>query len=103
MASLVPDYIGDLADSEQDYFMPRSVFVSEAIMEKVAPEALQRVLLRFHSNVTPFRIHRFDIFRRRAFDADLAKRAFPDWQEGHAFYERLYQRDKSPYLLQQAS
>jgi tetratricopeptide (TPR) repeat protein len=103
VASLIPDYVGELADSEQDYFMPRSTFVSEAILDEVAPEALRRVLLRFHSNVTPYRICRFDIFRRRAFSADLAKRAFPNWEEGQAYYDRLYQRDKSPYLLQQAA
>lgn len=103
LASLIPDYIGALADSKQDYFMPRSVFVSEAIMGQVASEALRRVLLRFNNNVTPFRICHFDIFRRRAFTADLARRAFPDWQEGQEYFERLYQRDKSPYLLQQAA
>jgi hypothetical protein len=101
--SLVPDYSGDLADSTQDYFMPRSVFVSEAILDQVSQISLQRMLNRFHKNVSPFRICHFDIFKRRAFSADVAKKAFPKCEDGIAYYERLHKRDKNYYLLQQAA
>jgi len=102
--SLLTDYYGKIVDTEdQDYFVPRSRLVSEAVLDAVSQHGLKRVLLRFHNQVSPFRICRFDVFRRRAFDANLMKRAFENWKEGKEFYELAYGRDRSPYLLQQGA
>ncbi|MGA2352770.1 MAG: SIR2 family protein [Terracidiphilus sp.] len=103
LKSLVVDYGGEFADSEQDHFTPRSSLVSEAILKQVSAASFQRVLIRFHSEVSSLRICRFDIFRRRAFDAKFIEMAFRSWQEGMEFYERQYQYDRSPYLRQQGA
>ncbi len=103
LKNLIVGYQGALVDSEQDHFTARSTLFSEAILQQVSSKAFKRVLLRFHSEVSPFRISRFDVFRRRAFDAKFAERAFPKWQEGMEFYEREYQHDRSPYLRQQGA
>jgi len=103
LGSIISEYFGNLVENEQDYYTPRSVVVSEAIMKQVQPEAFKRVLLRFHDQVSPLRICRFDIFKRSAFDRRFAEKAFSNWQDGKDFYEKVYQRDGSPYLLQQGA
>lgn len=103
LGAMITDYAGELADGEQDYFIPRSIVVAEAVIEQAPPMALKRVLLRFHKEVSPHRIHRFDIFRRLAFDADLIRIAFPRWEEGLEFFETICGRDTSPFLRQQCA
>jgi tetratricopeptide (TPR) repeat protein len=103
LKSLVVDYSGAFADSSQDHFAPRSTILSEAILKQVSSASFRRVLIRFHREVSSLRICRFDIFRRRAFDAKFAELAFRSWQDGMEFYERQYQYDRSPYLRQQGA
>lgn len=97
------EYVGPLVDEEQDHYVPRSTTVAEAIIRRASDSALRAVLQRFHTNVTPYRICRFDVFRRRGYDADLMVRAFPEWQAGRVFYEQIHARDGSPYILQQGA
>lgn len=100
---MITDYSGYLIDSEQDHFVPRSILISEAVLKAVSQDSLNRVIHRFHKEVSPYRICNYDIFKRRAFDASFAKKAFPDWREGKEFYSNMYERDKSPFLLQQGA
>jgi hypothetical protein len=69
----------------------------------VQSEAFRRVLLKFHADVSPFRIARFDAFRRKGYDERFATKAFTDWRQGEEYYEGLCLRDPSPYLRQQAA
>ena len=61
----------------------------------------RRMFLRFHRNVSSFRIAQYNIFKRLGYDSDYARRAFLDAQEGIAFYDDVFERDGSYYLLQQ--
>jgi len=103
IGSMVADYFGDLVPDNQDYFVPRSILVGETIIRAVDNASLRRVIVKFHKEVSPYRICRYDVFRRHAYDADLFVRAFPEWEEGKQFYQDLYQRDGSPFMLQQAA
>jgi len=104
LSSLMVEYQGDLIDSsDQDYFTPRSSIVSEAVLDAVGAVDFRRVLNRFHDQVSTYRIVRFDVFRRRAYDEKFAMKAFPNWQEGLKYYEKLCSRDSSPYLKQQGA
>jgi len=103
LGALVAEYYGPLIDSEQDYFIPRSAVVSDTVMHEVSETGLKRTILRLHKEVSPYRICNYHIFRTRAFDKDTMKRAFSDWKEGMEFYESMYNRNKSPYLLQQGA
>ncbi|MFC1835203.1 SIR2 family protein [Thermodesulfobacteriota bacterium] len=103
LGKLVTDYLGDLDDGVQDYYTPRSTLVAEAVIHQAEATHLRSVIARFHENVSPYRIHRFDVFRRRAYDAGLMKRVFDDWEEGATFYRKAYDRDRSPYVLQQGA
>jgi hypothetical protein len=88
---------------DQDYFVPRSSLVGEAVMSHASSEMLKETLLRFHTNVTPYRICSYDVFRRHAYDNRIFAKAFPSAEEGKAFYQKLYDRDGSPYMLQHAA
>lgn len=103
LGSLISEDVGPLVDLSQDYFTPRSNLVSEAIFQQISPKALKRMLSKFHKNVSTIRICRYDIFRRNAFDADIAIRAFPIWEEGLDFYNLAYKRDSSYFTKQQGA
>jgi tetratricopeptide (TPR) repeat protein len=103
LKSFVVDYSGVVVDDQQDHFVPRSTIISNAVLSNVRPDSFKRMLLRFHTEVSPYRIVRFDVFRRRGFDEYFATKAFGDWKEGVSFYETLVKRDDTPYLKQQAA
>lgn len=103
LGEMVSEYRGELADTEQDHFVPRSTVVAEAALSAATNEAIRSLMLRFLKNVSPYRICRYDVFKRSAYDADLAVRAFPKWEDGMQFYNDLYVRDSSAYALQQGA
>lgn len=103
MSNLLSKYEGSLADTEQAYFVPRSRSVAETVMNRVTPEELRVFLTQFHSDVSPTKIPRYDIFRRMGYDANLTKRAFPNWQDGLKFYEECFERDSSFSFKQQGA
>lgn len=88
---------------DQDYYTLRSYSVTYAVLSQVQSLDLQRVLKRFHEKVSQIRICNFNVFRRKAFDADIMKKAFSNWEDGRDFYEVLYERDNSPYIRQQGA
>ena len=73
----------ELADAEQDYFSPRSTIIAKAILKEVTNLAFRRVFLKFHKELSPYRIYNYDTFKRKAFDAGHVGKAFPnlnDWE-----------------------
>lgn len=103
MGSLLSPYEGSLAETEQAFFVPRSRSVAEAVMKRVGSSDLRRLLIQFHSEVSPTKIPRYDIFRRMAYDANLTNRAFPEWEDGLKFYEKCFDRDGSHSFKQQGA
>lgn len=103
MGSLLSPYEGALADSSQSFFVPRSRYVSEEIIWKIEREDLRRMLEVFHEEVSPTKIGRYDIFRRNAYDAKIVGRAFPEWEIGLEFYEKVAHRDPTHSLKQQGA
>ena len=103
LGGMISDYVGDLVDGYQDHFVSRSTLVASAVLENAPGPAIRQMMLTFHKNVSPYRICRYDVFKRQAYDADLMIRAFTQWEEGSEFYQTLYSRDRSPYLLQQGA
>lgn len=103
MSSLLSPYEGSLAETEQAFFVPRSRSVAEAVIKRVGSIELRRLLIQFHSEVSPTKIPRYDIFRRMAYDANLTNRAFPEWNDGLDFYEKCIDRDGSHSFKQQGA
>lgn len=103
LGQMITEYFGEYAAADQDYFCPRSSYVAEAVLEVISSSSLRRILEEFHTQVSPARVCRFDVFRRSAYDEKLVSKAFDKWEEGKAFYEKLITRDTSPFLYQQAA
>jgi len=103
LGSMISEYYGPLADEEQDHWIPRSTIMAEAVLNQASSKSLNRILVRFARNVSPYRIPRYDVFRKLAYNANLLVRAFPNWHEGKDFYDRAYFRNSTPYLRQQGA
>ncbi|HCU1240754.1 SIR2 family protein [Morganella morganii] len=103
MGSFLSIYEGSLSDQNQDYYVPRSRSVAEAVIRKIPAEDIKNLLLTFHTEVSPTKISRYDIFRRGAYDAGLVGRAFPEWKDGLSFYQLASIRDNTHSLKQQAA
>ncbi len=103
MGNLLSAYEGALSDASQSYFVPRSRAVAEAVLWKIESSQLRRVLEIFHEEVSPTKIGRYDVFRRNAYDARIVARAFPDWEDGVAFYNSVSHRDQSYSFKQQCA
>jgi hypothetical protein len=105
LGRILHDYTGELADENQDFYIARSMLIADAICGIATTHFRTRftaMFERFHEFVTPSRICRFDLFRRRAYDADFVQFAFEE-DRAADFYDRMYRRDDSPYLLQQCA
>ena len=90
---------------EQDYYQSRSRYFAEQILANLPrdPNILKTVLVRFVENVPSFRICRFDVFKRRGFDADFTIKAFENMADGEDYYEKCALIDESEYIYQQAA
>ena len=104
ISEMIADYIGRFNDTDQDYFVARSTLVAERIIKQSPYSFLKKVIKKFHSKLSPLRIHRYDVFCRSSYRYKLMKKVFPDWKEGRDFYYHIYNtRDDSPYVLQQGA
>lgn len=90
---------------EQDYYQSRSRYFAELIIRNLPNSIgiLKKVLVTFVENVPAFKICRFDIFKRNAFSADFAVKAFANIDEGCDYYEKCALIDDTEYIYQQAA
>ncbi|WRS28976.1 SIR2 family protein (plasmid) [Oscillospiraceae bacterium MB08-C2-2] len=84
----------------QDYVIMRSKLYSEVSLFLIPKHILSKVLFDFHERVSNSIIYRYDIFKKRAYDADITTKAF-DKQAGIQFYESLIRKNVNPYLRHQ--
>lgn len=99
------DQLGGLLNANEledgDEFVARSMLVSEYVLRHVRPSVLRAFLTRFHHEVSPLRVARYDTVRRRAYSWRVFARAFTAPVEGIEIYDRIIARDDSPEVLQQ--
>ena len=76
LAALLSDATGSLVDDVQDYYVPRSVALSESVIQETPSTMLGPFIKTFHERISPGRIHRYDIFKRRAYDHTVLSRLF---------------------------
>ena len=95
----------NIMDSIQDYYQCRSRFLAEKIITSIprGHVAFAEVLSEFTKYVPAYKICQYDKFKRSAYDADFANRAFPNIQDGTEFYELCVEKDESEYIFQQAA
>lgn len=101
-ASII-EYEGELAFEPQDYFSARSTLVADEVLNAVSNDSMKRMLTRFYKNLSKYSICYYDKFSRRAYENSLILKAFKSWEEGKVFYDNLYKKDPSPYVLQHAA
>lgn len=87
-------------DDSQNYLMMRSKLFAERSINLIPADVFAHVLNEFLDRVSPHIIYRYDIFKRRAYDADFTRRAFSK-AEGIRFYEKLLLQNKNPYIRHQ--
>ena len=87
-------------DDSQNYLMMRSKLFAEKSINLIPAEIFAHVLNEFLEKVSPHIIYRYDIFKRRAYDADFTCRAFSK-SEGIQFYEKLLLQNRNPYVRHQ--
>lgn len=92
-------------DTIQDYYQCRSRFLAEKMITSIpqGSRLFAEVLNEFTKYVPVYKICLYDKFRRSAYDADFAIRAFPNIADGIAFYKLCETKDTSEYLYQQAA
>lgn len=95
----------DEDDSAQDYYVLRSKFFSlhakRLLSEKFRSE-FGKIVKTFITNESKYNILRFDVFKRKAFDAELFRKLF-SYKEAMDIYTFIYERESNPYTLQQCA
>ncbi|MGF7143828.1 energy-coupling factor transporter ATP-binding protein EcfA2 [Anaerotaenia torta] len=86
--------------TSQDYVSMRSKLYGEISINVISRKTLCYVLNKFLKNVNPMIIYRYDIFKKRAYDADITNRAFIT-EEGITYYENVLTQNTSPYIRHQ--
>lgn len=84
----------------QDYKAMRSKLFAEKSFNILSHSMIARVMNKFLDNVGSQIVYRYDIFKRRAYDADLTQKAF-SLKNGKKFYEKVLANNGSPYVRQQ--
>lgn len=102
------DLLSDFEDvdygKDMDYYYPRSFHFARTIIKKASPRLLAKVMCGVIDRVPQVQICRYNVFKKRAFDKELASRAFPKWQDGMNFYKEAFRYDyDNPYILQQGA
>lgn len=103
LSSLIREVTEDeeLYDFNQDYFTLRSKIFSELVISYIPTQGLKDVLNNFLERVNRSIIYRYDIFRKKAYDADITIRAFEIVEDGRTFYNNYIKNDPSPYIKHQ--
>lgn len=93
----------DVIDSQfmgQSYLIMRSKSFAERSVRYIDEITMGKVLNQFWDKINPQIIYRYDILKRRAYDADLIEVAFKV-NEGKLFYEKMLKINSSPFVKHQ--
>lgn len=101
LSSLIDDEDHYSKYSLQDFFTLRSVLFAEIALKLLKQNVLQKVLTKFANNVHKDSIVRYDIFKKKAYDADIISKAFPTIEEGCDFYNRIIEMESTEFKYQQ--
>ncbi len=90
----------DNNDNNQDYMEIRSKLFAEESFKIINQKEIANVLKNFLERVGQHVIYRYDVFKFKAYDADLTNKAFSK-EDGIDFYEKILTNNASPYVRQQ--
>lgn len=101
LSSMIDDEEHYTIRNDQDFYTLRSKLFSEISLNHLPSESIANVLIKFTNNVHKNCIVRYDVFKRKAYDADIARKAFINIEDGIKFYEQTILIDNSEYRYQQ--
>lgn len=95
----------NILEGMQNYYQCRSRYFAEIIIKSIPSgnKMFADVLMDFTNRVGPYKICLYDKFKRNAYDADLAMKAFPSEEEAEEYYNLCAEVDESEYVYQQAA
>lgn len=104
-SDIIKDYIPeDDSYENMDYYYPRSRFIADVIVDACSSDLLSRVLNGVLDKVPYPHICDYKTFHKYAFDKNVTLKAFANWRDGKAFYEKAFIYDnRNPYVLQQGA
>ena len=95
-------FLGEFDFNDQDYYKCRTRYLATLIVKKVPNYKLMRLVLnKFVERVPVFKICRYDIFKRSAYDADLVTKFFTKYEDGIAYYRKCLEIEDSAFMYQQ--
>lgn len=86
--------------SEQNYLIMRSKLFAEKSLRYIDKITMAKVLNQFWDNINYHIIYRYDVMKKRAYDADLTTEVF-NVNDGKKFYEKMLTIDNSPFVKHQ--
>lgn len=101
LSSMIDDEEHYTIRKEQDFYTLRSKLFSEIALNHLPPDVIAKVLMKFTENVHKDCIVKYNSFKRKAYDADIARKAFVLIEDGINFYEKVTSMDHSEYRYQQ--
>ena len=90
-------------EDREDFFVLRSKLFEvnvQQILIKEFQKQFAEIIKKFIFCESPYNILRYDIFKRKAYDSEFINSVFSK-KEADSIYEYLYEKDSSPYTLQQ--
>lgn len=85
---------------DQDYLIMRSKLFAERSLKLIDRITMAKVLNQFWNKINPHIIYRYDILKKRAYDADITTDVF-NVKEGQNFYEKMFSINNSPFVKHQ--
>ncbi len=90
----------DEVEYNQDYLAMRSKLFAEKSVTCIDKITMGKVLNQFWDKISYHIIYRYDVLKKRAFDADLTTMVF-NTKEGSDFYEKMLTINDSPFVKHQ--
>ena len=92
------EFVDNILD--QDYLIMRSKLFAERSVRFIDKMTMGKVLNQFWDNISTHIIYRYDVLKKKAYDADITANVF-GINEGKNFYEKMLSINNSPFVKHQ--
>lgn len=85
---------------DQDYLIMRSKLFAERSLKMIDRITMAKVLNQFWDKINPHIIYRYDVLKKKAYDADITTDVF-NVKDGQKFYEKMFLINRSAFVKHQ--
>ena len=89
-----------LAERALNFDYIKSKLFAERSLKLIDKITMGKVLKEFWNRINPHIIYRYDVMKRRAYDADIITNVY-NVKDGQDFYEKMFLINKSPFVKHQ--